>query len=332
MQDTNRLQWSLINLIRNRLFAVGDINQSIYGFRHADPAVFHEYRATLASVDELRVNHRSGSEILDTVSRMLDGQEGIEPRGLTAARDPGAVVERIVGRGEQAEDQEAALVAARIRELVDSETHKYRDIAVLVRTLAALPPFERAFDRSGIPFLVSGGRTFLEAREIRDMTALLAALVNPLDEVALIGVLRSPLAGIGDEELFRVGREGWRAIFERLFGGLRKTSDFAAPDWLIAKALDECGYTAGLSERARANVEKFLGWLRREHAARPRPLAEMLDDVEALRVQQSEAEAPPPDAADVVRVSGRSHAAKGLEFPVVSVKRAASASGPRAGR
>ena len=196
--------------------------------------------------------------------------------------------------------------------------HNYRDIAVLVRALTAVTPFERAFDRSAIPFLVSGGRTFLEAREIRDITALLAALVNPLDEVALVGVLRSPLVGISDEELFREGREHWRAIFDRLFGSLRKMAGFAAPDRLIAKALDECGYVAALPERARANVEKFLAWLRRENAANPRPLAEMLEDVEALRVQQSEAEAPPPDAADVVRVMSI-HAAKGLEFPVVFV-------------
>jgi len=321
LQDTNRLQWSLIKLIRRRLFAVGDINQSIYGFRHADPLVFHEYRASVERPDELRENHRSAAEILDAVSRMLDGQEGIEERGLTAARGSGAVVERIVGRGEKTEDAEeaeAALVAARIRALVNSKEHGYKDIAVLVRALSAVPPFERAFDRFEIPFLVSGGRTFLEAREVRDMTALLAALVNPLDDVALVGVLRSPLAGIGDEELFRAGREGWRETFDKLFGGLRKMADFAAPDWLVAKALDECGYTAGLSERARANVEKFLTWLRREHGARPRPLAEMLEDVEALRVQQSEAEAPPPDAADVVRVMSI-HAAKGLEFPVVFV-------------
>jgi ATP-dependent exoDNAse (exonuclease V) beta subunit len=320
LQDTNRLQWTLIDLIRRRLFAVGDINQSIYGFRHADPAVFHEYRASVPSggVDELRANHRSCSEILEAVSQMLDGQPGIEPRGLYAARGSGAAVERLVGRGENPEDAEADLVAARIRGLVDSKQHPYRDIAVLVRALAAIAPFERAFDRLDIPFLVSGGRTFLEAREIRDMTALLAALVNPLDEVALIGVLRSPLVGMGDEELFREGREYWRATFEKHFGRLRKLADFAAPDWLVATALDECGYTAGLSERARANVEKCLGWLRREYAANPRPLAEMLEDVEALRVQQSEAEAPPPDAADVVRVMSI-HAAKGLEFPVVFV-------------
>ena len=323
LQDTNRLQWILIDLIRQRLFAVGDINQSIYGFRHADPAVFHEYRASLPSggVDELRENHRSCPEILDAVSRMLDGQDGIEPRGLTAARGSGAAVERLVGRGESTEDaeeNEAGLVGARIRAFHDSGQHNYRDIAVLVRALTAVTPFERAFDRSAIPFLVSGGRTFLEAREIRDMTALLAALVNPLDEVALVGVLRSPLVGISDEELFREGREHWRADFDRLFGSLRKMAGFAAPDRLIAKALDECGYVAALPERARANIEKFLAWLRRENAANPRPLAEMLEDVEALRVQQSEAEAPPPDAADVVRVMSI-HAAKGLEFPVVFV-------------
>jgi ATP-dependent helicase/nuclease subunit A len=323
LQDTNRLQWILIELIRQRLFAVGDINQSIYGFRHAEPAVFHEYRASLPSggVDELRENHRSRPEILDAVSRMLDGQAGIEPRGLTAARGSGAEVERLVGRGEtteDAEEMEAGLVAARIRALRDSGQYNYSDIAVLARALTAIAPFERAFDRFDIPFLVSGGRTFLEAREIRDITALLAALVNPLDEVALVGVLRSPLVGISDQELFREGREHWRAVFDRLFGSLRKMAGFAAPDRLIAKALDECGYVAGLPERARANVEKFLAWFRRENAANPRPLAEILEDVEALRVQQSEAEAPPPDAADVVRVMSI-HAAKGLEFPVVFV-------------
>jgi ATP-dependent helicase/nuclease subunit A len=325
LQDTNRLQWSLIKLIRQRLFAVGDINQSIYGFRHADPAVFHEYRAMLrgegAEIDELDQNHRSRPEILNAVSRMLDGQEGIEPRGLMAVRGPGAQVERIIGHGEKTEDAEqveAALVATRIRALVDAGEYDFSDIAVLVRTMIAVGPIERAFDRFGIPFLVSGGRTFLEAREIRDITALLAALVNPLDEVALIGVLRSPLAGIPDEELFSEGREVWRVRFGQLFGKLRRTADFAAPDRLVAEALDECGYAAGLPERARANIEKFLSWLRREHAARPRPLAEMLEDVEALRVQQSEAEAPPPDAANVVRVMSI-HAAKGLEFPVVFV-------------
>src|SRR5207302_11383392 len=63
LQDTNRLQWRLVNLIRRSFFAVGDINQSIYGFRHAEPAVFEDYRRALESggavIDDLRENHRS---------------------------------------------------------------------------------------------------------------------------------------------------------------------------------------------------------------------------------------------------------------------------------
>jgi ATP-dependent exoDNAse (exonuclease V) beta subunit len=326
LQDTNRLQWRLMNLIRRNFFGVGDINQSIYGFRHADPGVFEEYRAALqatgAAIDHLPENHRSRREILDTVSSMLGGQAGIESRLFVAARPfmpvERPIVERMVGRGDQAEDVEAGLVAARIRELVDTREFEYRDIAILVRALGSIGPFERALDRFDIPFLVSGGRTFFEARETLDLLALLAALVNPLDETALVGVLRSPLIGLSDEEIFRIGREGWQTEFEKRFGKSRPLAGFVVPDRLLATALDESGYLAGISDRARANVEKFLGHVRREHRDRPQPLAELLDDLEALRTTQSEAEAPPPDAGDVVRAM-TIHASKGLEFPVVFV-------------
>jgi len=325
LQDTNRLQWRLVNLLRTSFFGVGDINQSIYGFRHADPEVFAEYRDELrsssAEIDELKENHRSRTEILATVSSMLDGQPGIEPRRLEAHADFDPVslaVERLVGRGEDSQEAEADLVAARIRHFKDSGEFDYRDIAVLVRTLGSTGPFERAFDHLRIPFLLTGGRTFLEARETRDLLALLAALVNPLDEIPLVGVLRGPLVGLSDHQISKMTREGWRAEFERRFGSVRELAGFVAPDRLIAMALDQCGYTTGLSNRARANVEKLLAWLRREFNDRPRYLAELLHDLEALRWTQSVAEAPPPDAGDVVRMM-TIHAAKGLEFPVVFV-------------
>jgi len=325
LQDTNRLQWRLVNLLRTSFFGVGDINQSIYGFRHADPEVFAEYRDELrsssAEIDELKENHRSRTEILATVSSMLDGQPGIEPRRLEAHADFDPVslaVERLVGRGEDSQEAEADLVAARIRHFKDSGEFDYRDIAVLVRTLGSTGPFERAFDHLRIPFLLTGGRTFLEARETRDLLALLAALVNPLDEIPLVGVLRGPLVGLSDHQISKMTREGWRAEFERRFGSVRELAGFVAPDRLIAIALDQCGYTTGLSNRARANVEKLLAWLRREFNDRPRYLAELLHDLEALRWTQSVAEAPPPDAGDVVRMM-TIHAAKGLEFPVVFV-------------
>jgi ATP-dependent helicase/nuclease subunit A len=307
LQDTNRLQWRLLNLIRtpDSFFAVGDINQSIYGFRHADPDVFQEYRRRLesagATIDDLRENHRSRQPILDAVSRVLNGQPGIEPRPLIAAgKFPpviGPTVERLVGETEEAE---ASLVAARILEL----GCEYKDVAILVRSLNALPPFVEALDRFGIPFVTTGGRTFLAAREIRDLRCFLGALVNPLDEVALIGVLRSPMAGLTDEEIFRLGKSGWQELFEARFGHLRKLAGFVSPDRLLPIQPD-------LSPRARANVDKLFSWLRRN---RHRPLAEILDDLEFL----SEAEAAPPEAGNVVQLMSI-HAAKGLEFKVVFV-------------
>ncbi len=314
LQDTNRLQWRLLNLIRTEdsFFAVGDINQSIYGFRHADPDVFEQYRRDLeargATIDDLRENHRSRQPILDAVSRTLDSQPGIEPRPLIAAKEfpalHGPAVERLSG---ETEEIEASLIAARIVELGCD----YKDIAILVRSLNALDPIAKVLDRLNIPFITTGGRTFLEAREIKDLLSLLAALVNPLDEVALAGVLRSPIFGMSDEQIL-LTKDSWQQIFAERFGHLRKQAGFVSPDRLLADHLPD------LSPRARANVDKLFSWLRREHRNRPRPLAEILDDLEFLRATNSEAEAPPPEAGNVVRLMSI-HAAKGLEFKVVFV-------------
>ncbi len=306
LQDTNRLQWRLVNLIRTPgdFFAVGDINQSIYGFRHADPAVFEEYRDTLeasgATIDDLRENHRSRQAILDAVSRVLDGQPGIEPRPLIAAKAfpeiTGPIVERLFG---ESAEIEASLVAACIRHLVDSGECEYQDIAILVRTLSSLEPFTRALDSFGIPFLITGGRTFIDAREIRDLLLLLRALVNPLDEIAVAGVLRGPFVGMTDNEF----KPGWQEIFESRFGHLRKLAGFVSHDRLLP-------IQENLTPRARANVDKLFSYLRSDR----RPLAEVVDDIELL----SEAEAPPPEAGNVVQLMSI-HAAKGLEFKVVFV-------------
>jgi ATP-dependent helicase/nuclease subunit A len=318
LQDTNWLQWRLVDLIRRQIFAVGDINQSIYGFRHAEPDVFEQYRDGLSragfAIDELRENHRSADPILEAVSRAFDGAAGMEARGLIGTRGGGPRAERMVATGADANNVEAGMIATRICEL-RAGGRNFRDIAILVRTMTAAGPIERALDRAGIPFVVSGGRTFLEAREIRDALALLAALANPLDEIALLGVLRSPLVGLGDEEIFCMGRDGRLAEFEKRFGELRSRAGFSAPDLLLATALDQCGYTAGLSERGQANIDKFLGLVR---GHRQRTLVGVVEEMESLRALQSEAEAPPADAGDLVRLMSM-HAAKGLEFPVVFV-------------
>ena len=348
-QDTNPLQAELIGLIRRPagFFAVGDINQSIYGFRHAEPRVFRDYREEILSrgqrVDRLRENHRTCAGILSAVRAIVTGAPGIEPHELIAARkfadDPeteASPVEVITATGpstEEAAALEAQWVARRIRDL-----GRYSATAVLVRNVNALPPFERAFRDFGVPYVIARGKHFFEAQEVTDLLHWLRVLVNPRDEISLAAVLRSPLVGVSNETLLRLkqlgnlgaaldrleGEPNWDPgdlerlnQFRRQLADTRAQYDQLAPDRLLARAIDSADYESALSPRARANVRKFLGLVREWFARRPRPLSRLVEDLESLRQSDpDEPTAPPDDSSNAVRVM-TIHSAKGLEFPIV---------------
>ncbi|MEN6601289.1 MAG: UvrD-helicase domain-containing protein [Bryobacteraceae bacterium] len=244
LQDTNPLQWRLVDLIRRegRFYAVGDINQSIYGFRHADPEVFRRYRGSLEErqlpVDLLVENYRSRPEILDAVLRMFEGAPGIEPmklepRGEFVAKDiPSVEVLAAFGENSAAGSElEARWLARRIRELEGKlivgppdkpRTACFSDMAVLIRTAACVEPLAKAFAEFQIPFLQTKGRTFFAVREVLDLLNYLRVLANPCDEVSLAAVLRSPLAGASDETLARIKMHG------ELWTSLKKLEALAA--------------------------------------------------------------------------------------------------------
>ncbi len=355
LQDTNRLQWRILDLVRRpgRFFAVGDINQSIYGFRHADPEVFREYRRQIESnnfkIDVLTENYRSRDEILKIAGFLLGAADGIELHQLVARKEfppgDGPAVEVIVAWGEDAADaarKEGRWIARRIRELERAAPGDFRRFAVLARTREALKPIADALREFSVPCLIAGSRTLLESREVRDLTGLLAVLANPEDEISLAGVLRSPLVGVGDETLFRLKLAGglWAGIgqmlspgcsgsaehgdlerlrwFAELVGELRANRDAVTPDRLLVRVIDESGYEAALDEQGRANLVRFLARLRELSVGERRPLAELLDQLRQLREAASEAEAPPQEAANAVQLM-TVHGAKGLEFPVVFV-------------
>jgi ATP-dependent exoDNAse (exonuclease V) beta subunit len=339
LQDTNPLQWRLMELVRQprNFFAVGDVNQSIYGFRHAAPALFTAYRRRIEeaglTVDELRDNYRTRDAVLDVVNRIFDAAPGVEPHRLAAATSfPGKAepsVEALVMFGEsgpETEIEEAAWVAQRIAELAGSlETARgplrFGDIAVLTRANSSTAALQSALDAYGVPSVVLGGFTLFDTREIRDLALLLQVLVNPRNEVALAGLLRSPLFGCSDEDLLRFAQGGslytgvkknppeyWDTIRE-----LRALRNQVTPDVLVRRVIDERDYESGLSDRARANVEKFLAMLRKRYNETPAPLATL---VAAIGDASPEAEAPPQEFANAVQLMTL-HKAKGLEFPVV---------------
>src|SRR6185436_751658 len=141
-------------------------------FRHADPQVFSDYRASLqGQVAELRENWRSRGDILRAVTSLVGAADGIERHVFQPVRpfrrksEPSVEVIRCLP-----EELEAKWVAQRIVEL--RETARFGDMAVLVRKADTIRAFTAAFDESGIPYAVTAGKGFFEAREVTDLTHL----------------------------------------------------------------------------------------------------------------------------------------------------------------
>jgi ATP-dependent exoDNAse (exonuclease V) beta subunit len=333
-QDTNGQQAELLKHVRppDRFYAVGDINQSIYGFRHAEPQGFLDYRAEVERrgrrLVNLADNFRSRPEILSAVETIVDGAPGIEPRRLTAGRKfekPRPVCVDVVAATDL--EMEAQCVARRILEA----DFDFKDVAVLVRNSEVMAVFAAAFDKAGVPYLVNRGKGFYEAREVNDLTCLLRVIANPRDEISLAAVLRSPLVAASDESLLRLkimgdnlgaslmrpGAEfddedsGKLARFRDRLREWRIRREYVSFDRLLLAAIDDCGYPGG------PNVDKFLAQAR--DAASRMSLDEFVEELALVRASNPrEPDAPPEDSANAVQVM-TVHSAKGLEFPMVFV-------------
>jgi ATP-dependent helicase/nuclease subunit A len=328
-QDTNGQQAKLIGLIRppDRFYAVGDINQSIFGFRHAEPQGFAEYRDEIARRErrlvELEENFRSRAEILSAVETLTHDLPGIVRRPLVPGRvfddSPTHSVEAIVAPSLELEAQGIA------RRILEFEGVEVQDIAVLVRNTEVIGAFTAAFDAAGIPYVVNRGRGFYESREVNDLVHLLRTIANPQDEISLAVVLRSPLVGADEEDLLRLkmlrGNIGWgledcdgpphlTAFRERL-REWRMRRESVTFDRLLAAALDDCGYPWS------PNVDKFLAQAR--DAAASQSLDQFVAELALVREENPrEADAPPEDSSNTVKIM-TVHSAKGLEYPVVFV-------------
>ena len=267
-QDTNPLQMRLINLLhvktsqeagipRNHLFVVGDVQQSIYGFRHADSRLFRDlerqFREDKAGVHvSLSVNFRSRPEILQTVEMVFrqiwrDETTPFVPLTVGANFDPKShpslevLTTQDLGRREYV-GMEAEALAGRIQRMVEGEefritrqddprrgqTVAYRDIAVLLRGLTDVQKYEEAFARRGIPyFVVGGGRGYYARHEIRDLINVLTVLDTPLNDVALAATLRSPIVGADVDTLYHLSRHAQQQAEEEAQGKSTRRGDKA---------------------------------------------------------------------------------------------------------
>jgi ATP-dependent helicase/nuclease subunit A len=224
-QDIDGLQAQIIDLLSagGNLMVVGDAQQSIYGFRYADPRVFEgwQQRARDGSgrLVPLQANFRSHPDILAFVEKVFRHHWGarflvLQPmRPAAPAHDEPRVQVWVMPQRDAG--TEARLVASQIHHWVctesltvhDPETGelrpaRYGDFALLFHQFTKVGAFEQAFRAVGVPYyVVGGGRGYWTQYEVRDLTNLLRALSDPEDDLALAAVLRSPLVGLSLDAL-----------------------------------------------------------------------------------------------------------------------------------
>ncbi|HEU5251771.1 MAG TPA: UvrD-helicase domain-containing protein [Solirubrobacterales bacterium] len=265
-QDTNRLQLRLVESLRGpetSLVVVGDLLQSIYGFRHADLDVFREQRAQIdadprGQVIELSGNFRSRPEVIGAVNAFgaeLIGDSyqpltvGLAPEGPPPG-DGAPAVELLLTRKPGWEDfdlepavdsgtpphylAEARALAQRLRDLVDSGVER-GEIVLLLRAFTHLGAYEDSLARAGLRPYVVGGRGYWSQQQVSDVCALLATIANPLDDQALFGALASPACGVTPDTLWLLraaagrSRHVWGAV-TALAGG--ESEGLAEPERL----------------------------------------------------------------------------------------------------
>jgi len=258
-QDTNATQYELLKLMvgaRARLTAVGDDDQSIYGWRGATldnlkklPQDFPQLK-----VIKLEQNYRSTSAILRAANNVIGPNPKLFPKTLFSELGEGEPV-RVVDCDN--EEHEAERIVARIQSLRAGEGQRHRewkDFAVLYRANHQAKPFEKALRKAQIPYKVSGGQSFFDRAEVKDLCAWLRLLVNNDDDPAFLRAITSPKRGIGHTTLAGLG--GFASSYKlSLFEALHSHSLGTALPGKAVTSLQEFGrYVNDLEYRARHTV------------------------------------------------------------------------------
>ena len=206
-QDTNAAQYELVRLLagdRHNLCVVGDDDQSIYGWRGANPRNILEFEKDFPECVTIKLeqNYRSTGNILDAANQVIAHNAGRKEKALWTKAGSG---ERIALYRAMDERDEAAFICQMSRKLMRQGSDA-GSIAVLYRANAQSRVIEDAFVRAGVPYRVYGSLRFYERKEVKDLIAYLRALVNPDDDVSARRIINEPKRGIGDATVEKVAQ------------------------------------------------------------------------------------------------------------------------------
>ena len=206
-QDTNRAQYQLIRLLgaHGNVTAVGDDDQSIYGWRGADVRNMQDFLKDFpgARLVRLEENYRSTQVVLDAANGVIAENTGRIGKTLTTRRRGGEPVTLLAAADER---DEAEWVVRELERRSAAGDWGYPDMAVLYRTNAQSRALEEAFRRAGIPYRLIGAISFYERREVKDLLAYLRLAANPSDDEAFLRAIGVPRRGLGETSLATLGR------------------------------------------------------------------------------------------------------------------------------
>jgi DNA helicase II / ATP-dependent DNA helicase PcrA len=353
-QDTNHAQYRLLQLLTSEhgnLMVVGDEDQSIYGFRHADIRNILDFERDFpeAEVVKLEQNYRSTQTILSAANAIVERNRERRPKRLwteIAGGEPLQLNEL------SDEHEEARWVAAEIERLGEEEGVRREDVAVFYRTNAMSRVLEDTLVRFELPYQVIGGTKFYERAEVKDAVAYLSLLVNPADQVSFARIVNSPRRGIGKtsqgrlaahanttglpiwevaaqvEEVPGLGAAAIKAVsrFHETLEGLRARADSAPVAQLLEATLHETGYLEALAaertveaEGRVENLEELIGVAAEfdvnrelEGEAEVPPLEEFLQQISLYTEQDGLS-----DESLITLMT--LHNAKGLEYDTVFI-------------
>jgi len=349
-QDTNAAQYRLLKLlagVRAAFTAVGDDDQSIYSWRGAEPKNLSLLKDDFPDlkVVKLQQNYRSTRRILRVANALIGHNPHLFEKKLWSELGEGEPVRLVACADAQAE-------AERVVTEIVAHKLKYKtrngDFAILYRSNHQSRLFEKALREQKLPYELSGGTSFFDRGEVRDLVAYLRLLVNPDDDSAFLRIVNLPRRELGPVTLERLGcYAGTRhlSLFSACFDaglkaelperGAEKLHEFAV--WVsktaeradsepaaevVKQMLEDIAYEGWLQDSARnlataerkwENVQEFVTWLGKPTGGEAGTLADTLARLALMDMLDRNAGDKDGDAVQLMTL----HAAKGLEFPHV---------------
>lgn len=263
-QDTNICQYELVKLlagVRKELTVVGDDDQSIYAWRGAKPENIAQLQLDYPNLKlvKLEQNYRSTSRILESANQLISNNSHLFDKKLWSALGEGEKIRIIPCKNAE---HEIETVIGEIMKYTFRDKAQYGQMAVLYRSNHQSRLFERYLRSNNIAYKISGGTSFFERSEVKDILAYLRLIGNTADDAAFLRVINTPKRSIGTSTLEKLGN----------YANERQISLYAASQ--------EMGFEQRVSQKALTRVQGFIFWINElmhaSHEVKPHELVDRI--------------------------------------------------------